>query len=128
MAIDAFLVRLVVIRCDVQKRLRAELFRLARELDRLVRGVRARSREHGNASRGEFDRLGDDFEVLRVRQRGRFARGADGKDAVDTAGDLVFDEFFQVGIIDFAVLHRRDERRPSARVNGRIRDAHLNSK
>ena len=124
MAVDAFLPGLVVIRSDVEKSLRAELFRLAREQNRLVRGVGARSREHGNAARGELDRLRDDFEMLFVRQRRRFAGRSDGKDAVNAADDLEIHEFLQVGIIDRAVPHRRDQRRPGAGINGRIQDAH----
>ncbi len=43
MAVDAFLRRLVVIRDDLKRRVGADLLRRLRELDRLSRGVAARS-------------------------------------------------------------------------------------
>jgi len=49
-----------------------------------------------------------------VRKRGRFTCRADRDDAVNSAGDLRFDQFFKRGQIDISVSEWRDQRSKSA--------------
>ena len=50
--------------------------------------------------RGKFHRQRDDFDVLLVIHRGRFAGGADGHNAVHAALDLQFDQAFEGGFVE----------------------------
>ena len=102
---QALLRRLVVIRRDLQRAVRAGFLRVLREIDRFLGGIRARAREDLDSARGEFHRQRDDLHVLLVIDRGRFAGGADGHDAVHSALDLHFDKAFERGPSNWPFLN-----------------------
>ena len=91
------------------------------ELDRLLGGVRAGARDHGNAALGLLDAPGNHLPVLFVRQGWAFAGGADRDEALGAFGDLPIHQTPEGFLVDRAVAERRDEggkRAPEARPGG----------
>ena len=89
--IEAFLGRLVVIGSDDQRGVGAGLGGLFGQAHGLARAVGAGAGHHLDAAGGQLADVGDDPLVLVVRERGDFAGGADGADAVRPGLDLKFD-------------------------------------
>ena len=103
------LVRLVVVRRHLKCAVRARLFGVLRELERLARGVRAGARDDLDPFARDLDAGFDHFFVLRVVERRRLAGRPDGDDAIDAVLDLHLDQLAQFSKIHVAVPgERRD--------------------
>ena len=110
---DRALRRLVVVRRHDENPVDAELCRLARQVDRVARVVRAGAGDDARALAHRFDRRPEEIELLLVGQR----RGLAGRAADDEAVGAVVDEkrreLAEALEVDRAVLlerrhHRRD--------------------
>jgi len=109
-AVEPFGRRLVVVGRHLERRVCAAGLRGLRELDRLLRGVRAGAGDDLDTVGGVLGRDPDDFDVLLDGQRRRFAGGADRHDPGHPPGDLHVDQLAEADIVDGTVLvERRDD-------------------
>ena len=91
MLINAFLRGAIVIRRNHQGPVSAGLFRFAREPNRFFGGIGAGAGDDRNAFVDGFDHRANDFVVLLMAQRGRFAGGAAGHDAMRAVVEMKVD-------------------------------------
>jgi len=76
-------------------------------MHRFARGIGAGAGDDFDFAGGKLDGEGDDVEVLFVVDRGRFASGANGHDAIHARLNLNFNQAFERGFVNFAVFKRR---------------------
>ena len=95
---------LVVVGRDLERSVRTGFLCHLRKIDSFGRRVATSAREHLDFAARKFDRALDDVDVFLVIERGGFARGADGHDAIYAALDLGFDQAFERGVVEEAVL------------------------
>ncbi len=107
MAVDAFLSRLVVIRHNLQRGIRANLPGLLRQLDRLSRGIAARTGNHRNAPRRVFDSGFDHQHMLFNRQRGRFTARTHNDERVRALFDMPVDQLAERRKVEATVFEHR---------------------
>jgi hypothetical protein len=109
-AVEALLRRLVVVRAHHEGAVGARALGVLREVDGFRGGVGAGARDHGDAlARGLHHEL-HEAPVLVVAERGRLPRGAAGDEAVRAGGDVHLHQLAHLGLVDLAVLERRDHR------------------
>ena len=108
--VEPLLGRAVVVGGHHQGRVGAGLFGMAREVDRLLGGVRAGSRDHRHAPPRRLDAELHHALVLGVAQSGAFAGGADRHEPMRSFLHLPVDELLEGLLVDRTVTaHRRDE-------------------
>ena len=90
-------------------------------MDRFAGGIGAAAAEDFDPARGKFHRVGDDFNMLLVIQRGGFPRRSDRHNAVHARADLRADQPAERVGVNFAVLERRDNGRVSSSKHGEAR-------
>ena len=95
-AIDAVLVRTVVIRRHVQRGVGAGLLGIARQLDRVGRIVRSAAGDDRHPAPGDLDRDLDHPAMLVGRERRRLAGRSARNQRIDALGDLPLDELANV--------------------------------
>src|SRR5436190_1013876 len=78
MLVQAFLCGLVVVRCNGEDAVRAQVLQLARQLDYFLGIVAAGARQHRDLVLGFFERDLDHAQMLRAGQRGALAGRAAG--------------------------------------------------
>ena len=98
--------RLVVVGRYDEKSVGSCFFCFAGQRDRFVGRVRASASIDRHFAASRFYGGANDFDVLGFIEGGGLASRADGDEAIYAAIELVGDELFQVGISDFATLHR----------------------
>src|SRR5665213_734060 len=84
------------------------------EFHRLAGGVGADAGDHRDAPFGELHCKLEHAGVLLEIERGRFAGGSDGDEAVDAVLDLIFDLFAKASFIELAAAERGDHCRVCA--------------
>lgn len=104
---QTFLGRLVIIRRDLQRTVRADFLGFARQVNRLTRRIPAGAGEHFDLACTKLYRERDDFEMLLVIHRRRFTGGAHGHDAIHPRLDLHPNQAFQGRCVELAVFERR---------------------
>ena len=103
------LVRFVVVRRDLERRVRARLFGVLGQVERLARGIRAGTRDDFDPFARRLDGNLDDFLVLLVIERRRLAGRPHRNDAVDPVLDLHLDQLAEFSKIHIAAfIERRD--------------------
>ena len=106
MAEKAFLAGLVIVGGNDQNGIRADLFGMAGEVDRLGGVVRSRARHHRHPAPRLGDADLDDPSMLVVAKCRAFARGAAGHQPVRAALDLPIDQGPESRLIDAATAER----------------------
>lgn len=113
MAVDAFLVRLVVVGRDDEEAVGAEALERERLLEHRARVVRARPADHRNAARDALHRVLADGIVLFVGHGGGFAGRAEDDERIGFVFKMKVDEFAQLLKVDGSVFmegrHEGDE-------------------
>ena len=111
MLVEAFLGWLVVIRHNLQRCLGTECGGLSGKFDCLKGGVRASSRDDGNAACGLFHGYADKFEMLVDIDRWRFARCADRHNPIGAFFDMPINQLAVAVEIETAIVkHWRGDR------------------
>jgi hypothetical protein len=109
MLIQAFLRRLVIIGRDDEQGIRARLFAMPGEFDRLDRVVRAGTGDHRHPALRLGDAPFDDFLVLVMGQRRALARRSHRNKAPGAVLDLPIDVSPEGLLVERAVLERRHQ-------------------
>ncbi len=111
---QALLGRLVVIWRHLQRAIRARLLRVLRQVDGFAGRIAAGAGEHFDFAAGKLDGQLDDMDVFVVVESGRFARGADGDNAINAAADLRLDQALQGGLVNLSIPERSNNRSVSS--------------
>ncbi len=106
--VQAFLRRLVVVRHNLQRRVRTHLLRMPRQFDCLGRRVATRAGDHRNAPARRFHCDLDQLAVLARCHRRRFAGGAHRNDRTRTLRNMPIDQAaIGVEVERTVFVHRR---------------------
>ena len=99
---------LIVVRGHEEQRIRPDLLRILRELDRIGSFVRAGSRHDGDTPLNLLHRKADGLAVFRIRHRRRLACRPRNDDGIRTARNLIVNDTSEFGIIYACFRKRRD--------------------